>query len=145
MTQEDKELLLKDLCARLPYGVKVQCGDYLFTFDKDHMGIGVLYRDFNMNSLESPKIILSGCYYGEDIKPYLFSLSSMTEEQRKYITDRWGINEDFNFEIDPNWGKHFIELGDVVGFINWCYENHLDINGLIPKDLAIDVTGKGIY
>ena len=62
MTQEDKELLFKDLSARLPYGVKVQCGDYLFTFDKDHMGIGMLY-------LESPKIILSGCYYGEDIKP----------------------------------------------------------------------------
>ena len=57
MTREDKELLLKDLCARLPYGVKVQCEDYLFTFDKDHMGIGMLYKDFNMNLLESPKII----------------------------------------------------------------------------------------
>ena len=37
---------MKDISARLPYGVKVQCEDYLFTFDKDHMGIGMLYKDF---------------------------------------------------------------------------------------------------
>jgi hypothetical protein len=138
MTQKDKELLLKDLCARLPYGVKVQCEDYLFTFDKDHMGIGMLY-------LESPKIILSGCYYGEDIKPYLFPLSSMTEEQKSYVNGRWGVNENFDFEIDPNWGKYFVDLGDAVGFINWCYENHFDINGLIPRGLAEDATDKNIY
>jgi hypothetical protein len=138
MTQKDKELLLKDLCARLPYGVKVQCEDYLFTFDKDHMGIGMLY-------LESPKIILSGCYYGEDIKPYLFPLSSMTEEQKSYVNGRWGVNENFDFEIDPNWGKYFVDLGDAVGFINWCYENHFDINGLIQRGLAEDATDKNIY
>ena len=69
MTKEQKDLLFKDLCSRLPYGVKIQCGDYLFTFDEEHMGIGVLYTDFNRNTLESPKIILSCCYYGEDNNP----------------------------------------------------------------------------
>lgn len=34
---------------------------------------------------------------------------------------------------------------DVINYINWCYKNHIDINGLIPMDLAIDATGKNIY
>ena len=129
MTREDKEVLLKDLCARLPYGVKVQCEDYLFTFDKDHMGIGMLYKDFNMNLLESPKIIFSGCYYGEDIKPYLFPLSSMTEEQR---------NEYHELLYDPIHGIN-------IDYFDWCHKNHLDCRGLIPKGLAIDATGLNIY
>ena len=133
MTKEDKELLLKDLCARLPYGVKVQCGDYLFTFDKDHMGIGMLYKDFNMNLLESPKIILSGCYYGEDIKPHLFPLSSMTEEQSKIyhelIGGMFGTSALINFEV-------------LEEFFN---KNHLDYRGLIPMGLALDATGLNIY
>lgn len=126
MTQEDKELLLKDLCARLPYGVKVQCEDYLFTFDKDHMGIGMLYKDFNMNLLESPKIILSGCYYGEDIKPYLFPLSSMSEEERIAIGNEFAYGQ-------PH------KAMDIL------HKRHIDYRGLIPKGLAIDATGLNIY
>ena len=129
MTQEQKDLLLKDLCGRLPYGVKIQCGDYLFTFDEEHMGIGLLYTDFNRNPLESPKIILSGCYYGEDIKPYLFPLSNMTEEQRK---------EYHELLYNP---KHGIN----IDYFDWCHKNHLDYRGLIPKGLAIDATGLNIY
>lgn len=136
MTQEDKELLFKDLSARLPYGVKVQCGDYLFTFDKDHMGIGMLY-------LESPKIILSGCYYGEDIKPYLFPLSSMTEEQKNDCP----IGETNLNIIKSNIGYGIIEIPWQLSylFIEWCNKNHFDYRGLIPMDLAIDATDKNIY
>lgn len=135
MTQ-NKELLLKDLCARLPYGVKVQCEDYLFTFDKDHMGIGMLYRDFNMNLLESPKIILSGCYYGEDIKPYLFPLSSMTEEQKDeyHNTCNIGLNR---------WGEEVYYDSDES--IDWLNAHHFDYRRLIEKSLALDATGKNIY
>ena len=136
MKQEDKELLLKDLCARLPYGVKVQCEDYLFTFDKDHMGIGMLYKDFNMNPLESPKIILSGCYYGEDIKPYLFPLSSMTEEQKEEYCQ-------LQQRVIYN-GKGVVNE-DIMEYINWCYKKHLDINNLIPMGLANDCTNLNIY
>ena len=80
-----------------------------------------------------------------EIKPYLFPLSSMTEDQRKYITDRWGINEEFDFEIKPDWGEYFVELGDIVDFIDWLNENHFDYRGLIEKGLAIDATGLNIY
>ena len=136
MTQENKELLLKDLCARLPYGIKVE-SVFINPDTKEHKSCGI--EVFDATSL---LMIRDGL--GE-FKPYLFPLSSMTEEQKKYINDRWGINEDFDFEIDPNWGKYFVDLGDAVGFINWCYENHFDINGLIPRGLAEDATDKNIY
>lgn len=137
MTQEHKELLLKDLCSRLPYGVKLQS----YSYEEDIETIETLREidsDGYISTLE--------CDTLKNIsKPYLFPLSNMSEEQKRYINDRWGINEDFDFEIDPLWGKYFVDLGDAVGFINWCYENHIDINNLIPKGLAIDATNLNIY
>lgn len=141
MTQENKELLLRDLCARLPYGIKAsyygveeECETWDeiegVTLDEDFGS----YVDIGQYSLPI-----------ERIKPYLFPLSSMTREQKKYITDKWGINEEFDFEIDPNWGKYFVELGDTVDFINWLNENHFDIYGLIQMELALDATNLNIY
>lgn len=129
MTKEQKELLLKELSARMTYGLKVKCcdcdDDYLFTFDEKHMGIGALYTDYYGNPLESPDIILSGCFYGNDIKPYLFPMSSMTDEQkREYI--------------------ELLQIGPATG-IDWLNKNHFDYRGLIQMGLAIDATGLGIY
>lgn len=141
MKQELQELLLKDICAKLPYGIKAsyygveeECETWDeidgITLDEDFGG----YVDIGQYSLPI-----------ERIKPYLFPLSSMTSEQKKYITDKWGVNEEFDFEIDPNWGKYFVELGDTVDFINWLNENHFDIYGLIPMELALDATNLNIY
>lgn len=141
MKQEPQELLLKDICARLPYGIKAsyygveeECETWDeiegITFDEDFGG----YVDIGQYSLPI-----------ERIKPYLFPMSSMTEEQKKYISNKWGINEEFDFEIDPNWGKYFVELGDTVDFINWLNKNHFDIYGLIPMELALDATNLKIY
>ena len=155
MTQEDKNLLLKDLCARLSYKVKVEAKGLHKTIEDDynnrgiiaHVLIGLNLRDsFKTYSIDySDKIPLFNRKGDCNIKPYLFPLSSISEEQRKYISDRWGVNEDFDFEIDPNWGEYFIDLCDVVDFINWCYENHFDINFLILKGSALDATGLNIY
>lgn len=137
MTQ-DKELLLKDLCARLPYGVKMN-----HIANDEHSPktlIGVAKDMITLKGLGGYE-----CVDVEDYKPYLFPTSSMTEEQRKYISDRWGINEDFDFEIDPNWGEYFVDLYDAVDYINWLNENHFDYRSLIEKRLALDATGKGIY
>ena len=146
MTQKDKELLLKDLCARLD--TNLVCSIYR----TDDYGVG--YRDEILSGYCKGDIWYE-FYFGDDcgigidnvskIKPYLFPLSSITEEQKSYINGRWGVNEDFDFEIDPLWGEYLVELGDAVGFINWCYENHFDINGLIPRGLAEDATDKNIY
>ena len=156
MTQEDKELLLKDLCARLPYKVKVEAKGLIKTIADDYDNRGIINAHVlnGLNLRDYFKTYSVGCIQNVplfnrkgicNIKPYLFPLSSISEEQKKYISDRWGVNEDFDFEIDPNWGEYFVDLCDAVGFINWCYENYFDINFLIPKGSALDATGKNIY
>ena len=123
MTYEDKELLLKDLCARLPYGVKVE-SVFLNTDTKKRKSCGIEVFDATC-------ILMIRDGFGE-FKPYLFPLSSMTEKQKKeyqYITERW-MN-------DPSYS--------ISDSIDWLNENHFDYRGLIEKGLAIDATGLNIY
>jgi hypothetical protein len=125
MIQEDKELLLKDLCSRLPYGVKVNNeiqGDFKiygicenFVFGRNE----TCHIDFN----------------AEKIKPYLFPLSSMTEEQEK---------EKRSF--DPFITEEVKTFGDwAVCLIDFYNKHHFDYHGLIEKGLAIDATGLNVY
>ena len=124
MKQEEKDLLLKDLCARLPYGVKVQRYNY-----DDVETIETLYEidcDGCMSTLECEALRPVS-------KPYLFPLSSMTEEQKKeyheLIGGMFGTSALINFEV----------LEDFF------HKNHLDYRGLIEKSLALDATNKNIY
>ena len=125
MTQEDKELLLKDICARLPYGVKAkyygsaeECECYdtiegIYPMD-DEIVIGQYGLSVDM------------------IKPYLFPMSSMTEKQKRdyqYITERWINNPAYS----------------ISDSFDWLNKNHFDYRGLIPEGLAIDATGLNIY
>ena len=148
MTQEDKELLLKDLCARLPYGVK--CYGYCFKIDGNHcecygtldsIKLGVWYL-FHLSNRMS---INNGATYEEtflEVKPYLFPMSSMTEEQKEYIRNRFCYA--WEGEPDKLW-RHQIDIEDAEGIIDWFNKNHFDYIGLIEKGLAIDATGKNIY
>lgn len=148
-SEENDDLLFKDLCARLPYRVKCNVTYTICNETTDYNSVKSSAVDTIVTINEQTESYffewLSEWFDSDEFKPYLFPLENMTEEQKNYINNRWGVNENFDFEIDPNWGKYFVELGDVVDFINWCYENHLDINGLILKDLAIDATGLNIY
>ena len=86
MTQENKELLLKDLCARLPYGVKVHhLGNHKHNLYKLEVVAAVNYEIFITS--QGPYMdncpFIAKCAGIEEIKPYLFPLSSMTEEQQK--------------------------------------------------------------
>ena len=122
MSQEEKELLLKDLCARLPYDVKVNCNDKAYNFAGIHsFNICILSDDNEDNAFTT-----AGIKY---IKPYLFPLSSMTEEQRE---------EYHKLLYDP-------ENGINIDYFDWCHKNHFDCRGLIPMGLAIDATGLNIY
>lgn len=120
-TQESKELLLKDLCARLPYGVKVQS----YNYEEDIETIETLYEissDGYTSTIE--------CDTLKNIhKPYLFPRSSMTEEQKI---------EEYKL-MNSNFYASTVELPD---FYN---KNHIDYRGLIPMGLAIDATGLNIY
>ena len=137
MTQEDKELLLKDLCARLPYGVKVKLGDNPNIFDLEYrIKFAVMYGD--SDKLEDILDITN-------IKPYLFPLSSMTEEQWREITDVQ-IQESLK-SIDVNndcMSNPLFSIGDLKT-LDLCYANHIDIHNLIPRGLAEDATDKNIY
>ena len=128
MTQENKELLLKDLCARLPYGVKIK----LIRWDID--------EGMYINTTLEPDDIerLLNVEEGDtEIKPYLFPLSSMTEEQydELYIDSR--VKNDSIDILDA--------LANDMDAIDWLNENHFDYRGLIEKGLAIDATGLDIY
>lgn len=134
MTQEDKELLLKDLCARLPYGVKVE-SVFINPDTKEHKSCGI--EVFDATSL---LMIRDGL--GE-FKPYLFPLSSMTEEQRQEYT--YIVNYISPDDTD-NWKEgEFIYVEQFTQLMHFYHKNHLDYRGLITMGLATDATGLNIY
>lgn len=118
MTQENKELLLKDLCARLPYGVKVLHEGDIFNIDY----ISSMYGEIHLDIIDNYTIDIS------EVKPCLFPLSSMTEEQK----------------TSHNFLKHsaYASPTKLIDFYN---KNHIDYRGLIPMGLAINATGLNIY
>ena len=122
----DKELLFKDLCARLPYGVKVNGVFLTYDKDKDKILYKECVKELNYSHLSR--------YW--TLKPYLFPLSSMTEEQKEeYVS--------LQQKVIYN-GQGLVNL-DVMEYVDWCYKHHIDINELIPMSLAIDATGLNIY
>ena len=128
MTQEDKELIFKELCARLPYHVK--CKIWLKDGTTEE---GLLDLQHNYGN-----VLQDAFYYNKikDIKPYLFPLSSMTEEEKE---------EYCQLQQRVIYNSKGVINEDVTKYINWCYKKHLDINNLIPMELAIDATGLNIY
>lgn len=136
MINEDKELLLKDLCARLPYGVIVEIpiDDDLYKLlsINSNRGIALVGEEFFVTTTEV-----------EEIRPYLFPLSSMTEEQKKEVCEMGWFPK--LREISNRGILDTISHLDCVELMDWLLKNHFDYRGLIPKDLAIDATGKGIY
>lgn len=136
MTQEEKELLLKDLCARLPYDVKVQLS-YTITSP-------AILEEIDKYIIECDIAI---CEL-EDVKPYLFPLSSMTKEQLFEVQEILGKNEikiDDGFLRIVDSDRNVITYLEILAVLEWFYKNHFDINNLIPKGLAIDATGLNIY
>ena len=95
MTQEDKSLLLKDLCARLPYGIKFLRESWNFETDQELSVIEVLEDIDKDGYINNTKV-----YKVEDIKPYLFPLSSMTEEQKKEISKRYKLHTYYGLCIE---------------------------------------------
>ena len=152
MKQEYKELLFKDLCSRL--NTKLVCSIYR----TDDEGIG--YRDEVLHGYCKGDIwyefyFREDCSIGIDnvskIKPYLFPLSSMTEEQYKKWCDLEGepldeiLNRNANGIKMTTLEHHLLVAKGMIDPIQWCYKNHFDINGLIPIGLAIDATNLNIY
>ena len=127
MNKEDKELLLRDLCNRLPYNVMCQVE---FKEDgKYNSKVMLLSGIFTDEAYFTTK---GGSIYSNEYKPYLFPMSSMTDEQKQeyqHITERWMYDSSYS----------------ISDSIDWLNVHHFDYRGLIEKGLAIDATGLNIY
>ena len=137
MTQEDKMLLIKDLSARLPYAVTVEhTSGFRGTLhdiavhhmydDNDNVHDAICYTDFFGDE---------DSIYIEYFKPYLFPLSSMTEEQKLEIKSLCDGTEIFD---DGGWMSYISILGSFnfeinLAVVDWYNKNHFDYRGLIPK------------
>ena len=128
MTREQEDLLWKDLCTRLPYRVK-----FKVKYQDDTWRVLVIYKYGKIYVIEA------GGYPIEvnltDCQPYLFPLSSMTEEQKMFLKQQnWCIATSTSGTVET-----------TVEGIDWLNKNHFDYRGLIEKGLAIDATGLNIY
>lgn len=141
MTQEQKDILLKDLCSRLPYGVKVQCLSHqnpLKILSINPNGVTWVTGDKGYPF----EVDWSDC------KPYLFPMSSMTEEQYYEMQTISGKDCLEHMEVEKEWKNNssfsHLPLYEhcVIDFFD---KNHFDYRGLIPMGLANDATGKNIY
>ena len=152
MTQENKELLLKDLCARLPYEVIGKCeidASYDTSFNtifQTHKFDAVVYglkEDLLLvtpliEDMDEQEFANEEVADGVDIldfTPYLFPLSCMTDEQKMFLKQQ-------------NWCIAISTSGTVettIEGIDWLNKNHFDYRGIIEKGLAIDATGLNIY
>jgi len=138
MKQEDKELLLKDLCSRLPYGVKCILSEYHIeefpyngTYCDKVLNLGINGSTINLlNHIEK---------YG--VKPYLRPMSSMTEEEKREIYN-WLVENDVDwFDFSKlRLDEILISFDSSWLLVNWLNAHHFDYRGLIEKGLAIEVT-----
>lgn len=138
MTQNEKELLLKDLCARVPYGVKYMRYSWDYDTDQELPVIETLECADKDGYINHRRV-----YTVDDIKPYLFPLSSMTEEQ---IQEYTYIVNYISSDDTENWVEgEFIYVEQFTQLMHFYHTNHLDYMGLIPMGLANDATGLNIY
>ena len=121
MAQEEKSLLMKDLCSRLPYGIKVEIISY---------GQEALKPWFGELSCKDLDCFIHDIAY-ESIKPYLRPMSSMTEEERKEYNEYLFYGASIGLMSNTE---------TAYELIDWLNKNMFDYRGLIPLGLAIEVT-----
>ena len=145
MTQKDKDLLLKDICSRLPYGIIIKHEGNLSKLDTIFMCDSISISSTSIDKKLVYNLDL------DEIKPYLFPLSSMTEEQKydlycRFIETDCDFDDFKEFYLDNGmWHQLHTSLDDIEAIIDWFNKNHFDYRGLIEKSLALDATGLNIY
>ena len=144
MTQQEKDLLLKDLCARLSYGVKIHVvGDWFYD-EQEPYDTTLCYNILNTFDRQN---------YGDRsliIKPYLRPMSSMTEEEAEELDEMNLCNHTIGFYNRFGEEPHFftdnkvITVIDTLEYIDWLNSHHFDYRGLIEKGLALEAP-EGMY
>lgn len=149
MTQEDKELLLKDLCTRSPYGVKIHINSHIE--EQNHMRLFDVNLEAETIGVRNEKWVFRAIPIIDDedetkvIKPYLRPMESMTDEERKIYKSFFSIGE---YSCGGSlYGKEYEyidsdsdDIVQCISLIDWLNAHHFDYRGLIEKGLAIEVT-----
>ena len=146
MSQKDKELLLKDLCARLHYGVMYQVDD-----GAAGLNDGKLVEIDTSKELARFEADYYWDAYIDNVKPYLRPMSSMTEEEFNELHELCPHSV-FNATNVPGWivginGSDYGRIArtdEIMVFIDWLNKNMFDYRGLIEKGLAL-MAPKGMY
>lgn len=139
MTEEDRKLLLKDLSARLTYNVKAYVKNWskldrkyyegVYTVESIHPSLNNILAYSERSSVE----VIVG-YDDYEIKPYLFPLSDMTDEQEEELIKLINTGQNDNNEFMRSLCR-----------IDFYHKHHFDYRHLIEKGLAIDATGQNVY
>ena len=140
MTQEEKQLLLKDICARIPYGLFCQAEDGKGKLISVECSTGedLVYVDFGY-----PEAKEYDLNEGDSIKPYLRPMSSMTEEEKKEYESFFSTGEyscggslygtEYEYIADsPD------DISQSICLFDWLDVHHFDYRGLIEKGLALE-------
>ena len=127
MTQEKKQLLLKVLCSMLPHGVIVK-----YKSQESQGDIELGYGNINY-------VARLGTGWWKDCKPYLRSMSSMTEEEKKEHDFYCGYKL-----YDDNIGESYLTEYDMPDYIDFLLSHHFDFRGLIQMGLALEAP-EGMY
>ena len=116
MTQKDSQLLFKDLCTRLSYGVKISIrNDYTNTMET---------MTLNCFHLDTKYSIEHRC-----LRPFLRSMLNMEDEERKEYDYLYDLQDEYDSNIDIQF---------KIDLFDWLNEHHFDYRGLIEKGLALE-------
>ena len=140
MTQNEKDILLKDLCGRIMCGVK--CTVYEYTNVQTLSGVipNSVYKELYFDELDWKEY--DGFADVQYCKPYLFPLSSMTNEQKEELDNMFNQEDDIYEKIKTGNFEFSFYRKSIFDFLN---KHHLDWRGLIPMGLALDATNLNIY
>lgn len=146
MEKIDRELLIKEISARLPYGVKAK----VYGWDEEKGEVEIPLRIYSINT--------DGYVYFEtndynvdylnvdDCLLYLRPMSSMTDEEKREYESFIGGQKPFDSDFSAYPKEYrFVYEWDVANYVKWLNAHHFDYRGLIPKNLALDCTGLHIY
>ena len=152
MTQEERQLLLRDICMRLPHGVNVYCewnyldgergNDSGILLDIDLLKDTILFKRSSGNCTRIPFNRIDGV-----VKPYLRPMSSMTEEEYNEYQELYDYEEcSYNqgCEFYDEWKVEINDEERLFKITDWLNAHHFDWHGLIKKGLALE-TPEGMY
>jgi len=133
MTQEEKDILLKDLCTRLPYGVRMKELDPVNGIELEFYLTSIYKDNVQVNTKDGG--VMAAVI--DAFKPYLRPMSSMTEEEKRELSDN-STELCFDAAINAEQGYNVKTCSYNVFIMDWLTSHHFDYRGLIEKGLALE-------